>query len=95
VAQPVLARDLAQRRPEILPYLLGQVQQVTRVLIRDQEQVQPGPGVGVLVRGDGPVPGPQQDLLAGEPVRAEQADARRVEAGISASWPAVRALPKQ
>ena len=83
MAQLVRARHRAQGLPEVLPDLLGQVQQVARVLIRDQQQMQAGALVGEPVRGDGPVPGPEQDPLlgvVGEPIRAEQADARVVEA---------------
>jgi hypothetical protein len=74
--------DHPQRGPEVAQRRIVQVEHVVDVLIRHDQQVQPGAAVRECVRGDRPVPGLEGDLLAGvlaQRLRAEQADAGRLQ----------------
>ena len=77
VGQLVVTHHRRQNPPEV-PLGVGvQAGQVGRVLAGNQQQVQPGARVREVVPQRRPVPGAEHDPLrrvAGQPVRAEQAD---------------------
>jgi dCMP deaminase len=74
--------DQAQRGPEVAKHLVVQVKHVVRVLVRDDEQVQPRALVRKRVGRHHPVPCFERHPLAGvltQRRRAEQADSRRLK----------------